>query len=51
MNFTRLFTFAGLMMVILALIPLLMGRYLESLYMLGFVAAAGICIAIWNWRK
>lgn len=51
MTVTRLFTFVGLMLVLLALVPLLMGRVQESLYMLGSVVVAGICLALWNLWK
>lgn len=51
MNLTRLFTFAGLMLVILAFVPLMLGKFRETFYLLGLVVGAGICVTIWNLRK
>ena len=51
MNLTRVFTFVGLTLVMLAFIPVLMGKFWEAIYLLGFVMVAGICVTIWNLRK
>lgn len=51
MNLTRVFTFVGLTLVLLAFIPVLMGKFWEAIYLLGFVVVAGISVVIWNLRK
>lgn len=51
MNLTRIYTLVVLVLVLLAFVPLLMGRFWESIYLLGFVVVAGIGVVIWNLRK
>lgn len=51
MNLTRAFTFVGLALVLLAFVPVMMGRFWEAIYLLGFVVAAGVGIVLWNLRK
>jgi hypothetical protein len=51
MNLTRIYTLVGLVLVLLAFVPLLMGRFWESIYLLGFVVVSGIGVVIWNLRK
>lgn len=51
MNLTRVFTFVGLALVLLAFIPVMMGKFWEAIYLLGFVTVAGIGVASWNLRK
>jgi len=51
MNLTRVFTLVGLTLVMLAFIPVLMGKFWEAIYLLGFVVVAGICVTIWNLRR
>ena len=51
MNLTRAFTLVGLTLVMLAFIPVLMGKFWEAIYLLGFVVVAGICVTIWNLRR
>lgn len=51
MNLTRVYTFVGLVLVLLAFVPLLMGRFWESIFLLGFVVAAGMGVILWNLRR
>jgi hypothetical protein len=51
MNLTRVFTFFGITLVLLAFIPVLMGRFWEAVFILGFVIVAGVGVVFWNLRK
>lgn len=51
MNLTRVYTFVGLILVLLAFVPLLMGRFWESIFLLAVVVVAGIGVILWNLRK
>ena len=51
MNLTRVYTFVGLVLVLLSFVPLLMGRFWESIFLLGFVVVAGVGLILWNLWK
>lgn len=51
MNLTRVYTLVGLVLVLLSFVPLLMGKFWESMFLLGFVITAGIGVILWNLKR
>ncbi len=48
MTLTRMFTLAGLVLVLLALVPVMLGRFWDSIVMLSVVAVAGVFVTLRN---
>lgn len=51
MSLTRIFTFFGLTVVLLAVLAAGLGQFKTAIFLLGTIVVAGMAIAIWNWRK
>lgn len=51
MSLTRIFTFFGLTVVLLAVLAAGLGQFRTAIFLLATIVVAGLAIAVWNWRK
>jgi hypothetical protein len=51
MTLTRIFTFFGLTIVLLAVLAAGLGQFRTAIFLLATMVVAGVALAIWNWSR